>query len=200
MTGKLIKGSDELGCTETITKHDDGVVEIGNSIFKDGKRYPKDEFSYVSDHWNEFFDKKPTIEEIYNELDPQICDEDCEDPCEYDAECLEKEIHNNSQWQECSKSKFNFNGKQVQICKYYRQPYVNAHEETRAYGGPEEGGWYYTEGTPIESVPVFSKKDAEYVEKMLEGLKYRCYHGGKLKIGTSCAVGKHYPSHTPRYS
>jgi hypothetical protein len=196
----LIKASDELGCTETIIKHDDGIVEIGNLLFKDEKRYSKDEFSYISDNWQKFFKKKPSTEEIFGELDPNFYDEERDDPCEFDAECIEKEIANSSQWQECTSSKFNFNGKQRTICRYYRQPYVNVHEETKQYGGPEEGGWYYTKGLPLEAVPVFSKEDSEYVEKMLEGLRYMCYPDGKLNIRTGCAIVKGYPKYPPIYS
>ncbi len=38
--------------------------------------------------------------------------------------------------------------------------YLNAYHTTLAYGGPEEGGWWYTEGEPIASVPA----DGEYKE------------------------------------
>lgn len=36
------------------------------------------------------------------------------------------------------------------------QWYFNIYEIGRAYGGPEEGGWYYDYGKPIESVPLKS--------------------------------------------
>ena len=29
--------------------------------------------------------------------------------------------------------------------------YLNIYEIGQAYGGPEEGGWWYTVGTPVES-------------------------------------------------
>lgn len=32
--------------------------------------------------------------------------------------------------------------------------YLNVYETDRAYGGPEEGGWYYTVGMPLASMPV----------------------------------------------
>lgn len=32
--------------------------------------------------------------------------------------------------------------------------YFNIYEIGRAYGGSEEGGWYYDYGTPVESVPL----------------------------------------------
>jgi len=37
--------------------------------------------------------------------------------------------------------------------------YVNAYSVHRAYGGPEEGGWYYDAREPLASVPVIDKGD-----------------------------------------
>ena len=33
-----------------------------------------------------------------------------------------------------------------------KKVFVTVYHETRAYGGPEEGGWYYTQGEPVEGV------------------------------------------------
>ena len=30
--------------------------------------------------------------------------------------------------------------------------YINTYETNRAYGGPEEGGWWFDIGDPVESV------------------------------------------------
>ena len=46
--------------------------------------------------------------------------------------------------------------------------YLNAYEVWRNYGGPEEGSWYYDEGSPIASVPF---KVPEEIEK--KSWKYR---------------------------
>lgn len=32
--------------------------------------------------------------------------------------------------------------------------YVNAYEVTREFGGPEEGGWYFNQRSPIASIPI----------------------------------------------
>lgn len=32
--------------------------------------------------------------------------------------------------------------------------YVNVYQVGRAYGGPEEGGWYFDHGVPVASIPV----------------------------------------------
>lgn len=34
--------------------------------------------------------------------------------------------------------------------------YLNAYEVCRAYGGPEEGGWWYDAGEPLASIPIRS--------------------------------------------
>ena len=37
--------------------------------------------------------------------------------------------------------------------------YINVYLADRAYGGPEEGGWYYDYGVPVESRRVLSPTD-----------------------------------------
>jgi hypothetical protein len=37
--------------------------------------------------------------------------------------------------------------------------HVNAYEVNRAYGGPEEGGWWYDFGRPLGSILVEDNKD-----------------------------------------
>lgn len=32
--------------------------------------------------------------------------------------------------------------------------YMNVYETDQVYGGPEEGGWYYTAGNPLASLPI----------------------------------------------
>ena len=43
--------------------------------------------------------------------------------------------------------------------------YLNVYEVGRAYGGPEEGGWWYDHGTFLECIGEFSDR--------LEGMKAR---------------------------
>jgi hypothetical protein len=57
-------------------------------------------------------------------------------------------------------------------CDVYKfQPpypkYVNAYRVTQAYGGPEEGGWWYDEYEPLESVVVESEEQEEEVRAAL---------------------------------
>jgi len=39
--------------------------------------------------------------------------------------------------------------------------YINVYLADRAYGGPEEGGWYYDYGIPVESRRVLSPAEGE---------------------------------------
>ena len=43
---------------------------------------------------------------------------------------------------------------------------VTIHETYQRYGGPHEGGWFYTQGYPIQTICIFNKKQAvkAYVE------------------------------------
>lgn len=85
--------------------------------------------------------------------------------------------------------------------------YVNVYEVTQAYGGPEEGGWWYECGIPIASVPFDSFKEAvEYQGKMM--IKYpftkNRYSAADRGDDYDVLVQKHYgqefPEETPRYS
>lgn len=37
--------------------------------------------------------------------------------------------------------------------------YINAYAVVRAYGGREEGGWYYDVGEPIASIPIPTQRE-----------------------------------------
>lgn len=45
--------------------------------------------------------------------------------------------------------------------------YVNAYRVTLGYGGPEEGGWWYSIHEPIASIPVQSVGEQELAEAHL---------------------------------
>ena len=38
--------------------------------------------------------------------------------------------------------------------------YLNIYELAQAYGGPEEGGWWYTYGEPVESTEVVNLRQS----------------------------------------
>lgn len=46
--------------------------------------------------------------------------------------------------------------------------YVNVYLEGRAYGGPEEGGWWYGCGEPVESIQVFSDEEEVITKEKLK--------------------------------
>lgn len=50
--------------------------------------------------------------------------------------------------------------------------YVNVYELRRCYGGPEEGGWWYDEGSLVDSVTTFTEGWAEYVAAHLRDGTY----------------------------
>jgi hypothetical protein len=52
--------------------------------------------------------------------------------------------------------------------KSFPNIYVNVYLVGRAYGGREEGGWWYNYGTTQASVPVRSYKEAEEWKRRLE--------------------------------
>tara|TARA_R110002020_G_scaffold123419_1_gene279824 strand:- start:83 stop:436 length:354 start_codon:yes stop_codon:yes gene_type:complete len=43
--------------------------------------------------------------------------------------------------------------------KGFKMFYVNVYEIGQAYGGPEEGGWYYDVGKPIKCLGGYSSRD-----------------------------------------
>lgn len=46
-------------------------------------------------------------------------------------------------------------------CNFEGEPTtITVHKVWERYGGPEEGGWYYQTGYPIETICIFSKAQA----------------------------------------
>lgn len=43
---------------------------------------------------------------------------------------------------------------------------IKLHYVTQAYGGPEEGGWYYENGIPYQTHCIFSKKQC--IQRLLD--------------------------------
>ena len=63
--------------------------------------------------------------------------------------------------------------------------YLNTYETHEAYGGPEEGGWWYTCGIPVQSVLINDEDFEEWLEaanpdklhEMRTGATLRYTHG-----------------------
>ena len=43
--------------------------------------------------------------------------------------------------------------------------YLNTYETHQAYGGPEEGGWWYEVGVPVQSVFYSNEEMEEFLER-----------------------------------
>ena len=83
--------------------------------------------------------------------------------------------------------------------------YVNVYSITREYGGPEEGGWYYTAGEPIASVRA-TAGTAESVAKSMRRkyvpTKQPKHWGrivGRVQIHIEDHPAKAFPTHRPHY-
>jgi len=84
---------------------------------------------------------------------------------------------------------------------------VTVHETYQRYGGPHEGGWFYTQGYPIQTICIFNKKQAvkAYVEYSDE---YEVWDQPDLgltstysnyDINFSNDYARFYPTERPRY-
>jgi hypothetical protein len=81
-------------------------------------------------------------------------------------------------------------------------------EIDRAYGGPEEGGWWFDTGTLVVKVPCVSSQEAENVaDKLRERYAYNgssssvVYNGGDYSVGVSKnEPGEYFPEHRPHYA
>lgn len=84
---------------------------------------------------------------------------------------------------------------------------ITIHETTLNYGGPEEGNWYFYAGYPVQTVCIFSKKQAikTYIQYSDE---YEAWDQPDLgltstysnyDINFSNNFAKLYPTERPRY-
>lgn len=89
--------------------------------------------------------------------------------------------------------------------------YVNVYETSQEYGGPEEGGWYYTAGEPVESVKVPRNAGDHVVRAIVEEKKKQYEVDDFRKPGNygrrrsehvvlvEGRPGRPYPEVTPHY-
>lgn len=53
--------------------------------------------------------------------------------------------------------------------------YLNTYRIWQTYGGPEEGGWWYESGTPVQSIYLNQQTAEDYIEsKEWEDIKELC--------------------------
>jgi hypothetical protein len=102
---------------------------------------------------------------------------------------------------------------QAGVASRFRVPrrkmwYVNVYEVDRAYGGPEEGGWYFDTGEPTgQSEPYFTEDFAWFRARILDEnfyedrrkVGYVNYRGGAYEVKVQPHPPKAYPEVTPHY-
>ena len=78
--------------------------------------------------------------------------------------------------------------------------YVNVYSVTRHYGGPEEGGWWYNAGEPVESRIVPNREAAETLREEMEekhgkghGNIYSVLGGVKIEVLIEDEFASAYP-------
>ena len=95
--------------------------------------------------------------------------------------------------------------------------YVTVYNETQAFGGPEEGGWWYTQGEPTEGVyticcgseidygdisEIRTNHAADCPARGAAENYHRQYvrgHKGNNLVRIADAPPQSYPQHTPYY-
>ena len=87
--------------------------------------------------------------------------------------------------------------------------YMNAYEADLAYGGREEGGWWYEYGTPLASIRFRGEAEALRAFKLLEEAYRDEYDDGRslssvisegdLRIAAEAHYAQPYPETRPRY-
>lgn len=79
---------------------------------------------------------------------------------------------------------------------------VAAYETDREYGGPEEGGWYYTTGSPIRGTcREFLAEDFPQVEVYKETLRMKFSESRDVIVRVTVEeVASSFPKNKPRYS
>ena len=90
---------------------------------------------------------------------------------------------------------------------HWEQYYVNVYDVTRAYGGPEEGGWWYDTGEPIASWPYKSYEEAKtFANAARMDYPYTKARYSMLDrendydVRVESHYGQPFPEETPRYS
>lgn len=91
------------------------------------------------------------------------------------------------------------------------QVYANVYRVSRCYGGPEEGGWWYDVGEPLESVridPLITTEEVEALEKRLkanwgfeqsERGRYSMAGGADVSVIFENHFAQEWPERAPRY-
>ena len=70
--------------------------------------------------------------------------------------------------------------------------YVNVYSVTRHYGGPEEGGWWYNAGEPIESRLIADEDEGVPICTCTLNVRTRTY------FSLHASVPNYVPKYVPR--
>ena len=77
---------------------------------------------------------------------------------------------------------------------------VTVHQVYENYGGPEEGGWTFSCGYPIETVCIFSKAQAlRVLHELHEKYDAEEYDDGTYDICLAQGYATFYPTVRPHY-
>lgn len=77
---------------------------------------------------------------------------------------------------------------------------ITVHEVWQSYGGPEEGGWYYQCGYPVETVCIFSKEQAvDELCRLHAKYEGEDYEDGLYDICLAQKYAESYPITKPHY-
>lgn len=83
--------------------------------------------------------------------------------------------------------------------------FVNVYRVGQGYGGPEEGGWWFTCGEPEASVPCYSREQAEEVREQLREQfpdthkRYSVLGGDDYEVSIEDHPAKAFPEEMPYY-
>jgi hypothetical protein len=86
--------------------------------------------------------------------------------------------------------------------------FVNVYELNRVYGGPEEGGWWFTTGEIVRSLAVPTAEANDYAATLevayprgtgLENCGSVRYAGGDFDVAIEDNPGANWPSEYPHY-
>ena len=83
--------------------------------------------------------------------------------------------------------------------------YINVYKVIKCYGGPENGGWYYNQGTLLQTVPVCSNDNVKAIKHSLQKSyahikQGNVYRGGSaLLVSVDEQMGADYPTTKPTY-
>lgn len=66
--------------------------------------------------------------------------------------------------------------------------FITVYEETQAYGGPEEGGWWYDAGVILEMIQVDTQEQEDMIVNMFTK-RYNDPDDRELRYGKTSAAG-----------